>query len=159
VQQSDNRSLGNKLAHDLQTLLSWKRDHQRGARGVAARPAVAGDKTTRHRIDTHDEDDGNRRGRGLRRQRGRRRLCKDHVRRMTDEIGRKSRKPVILPFRPTIFDRNVAARGKTVLAEAAREKRKMLRCGAFRDGAEPANHRNRLLRARRSRPQACRTAQ
>ena len=75
---------------------------------VAARPVEAGDKASFDRVAADREDDRNRRGRRLGRERrsgaaGR----DDHGHLAANQIGRQRRQPIVSALRPAIFDRHV----------------------------------------------------
>ena len=100
------------------------------------------------------EDDRNRRGRRL----GRQRRCAagrgNHGHLTANQIGRQCRQSIVLTLRPAIFDRHVAAFDIAGFAQALAECAP--RSGAYsagRPAIEKPDHRHRrLLRARRQRP-------
>src|SRR5262249_26088376 len=100
------------------------------------------------------EDDRDGRSRRFRRQ-GRRATSgsdddRDAAR---SQIGGKPGKPLMLPLRPTILDRDILAFHVAELAETALECSHEVGESSWESIAEIANHRHRLrLRARRERP-------
>ena len=79
------------------------------ARRVAARLRKAGDEAELHRIGGTAEDDRNRRGRCLGRDRRRGAGRGDHGHLSAHQIGRQCRQPIVVTFGPTIFDRHILA--------------------------------------------------
>jgi hypothetical protein len=105
-----------QFAHDLQALLSQRSHDQRRAGGIAAWAAVAGNKAATGRVNANDEHDGNRGGRGLGRERGWGSLREDYVDRPPGQLRRHHWQTIVLAIRPAVFNRNVLAKHKTILA-------------------------------------------
>ena len=78
----------------------------------------------------------------------------DHADLPTNQIGDQIRCPIVLAFRPAVFDRDVLALDIAGIAQAPPEGDQTGRnvVGFRRPGAEPPDHRHRLLRWRRKRP-------
>jgi len=74
---------------------------------IAAWPAQAGGETELHRIAVAGEHDGNGRGRRLGRERRRCRRGGEDGHLPTNQIGHQGRQAIVLPFRPTEFDREI----------------------------------------------------
>ena len=96
-----------------------KRGH---AREVAAWPVQAGDKSKLDRVAAGQEDDRNRRGRRLGRQRRRSAARGNHGHLTTNQIGRQRRQSIVLALRPAIFDRHVPALDIAGFAQALAER-------------------------------------
>jgi hypothetical protein len=102
------------------------------------------------------KDDRYGRGRCLRRQRWLGAAGYDHRYAAVDEIGCKRRQPIVLIFRPAVFDRNVLALDIAAFLEALKERKGENPRVISGLGAEEPDHRHRrLLRARRQRPRRC----
>ena len=76
---------------------------------VAARPVEAGDEAAADRVAADREDDRNRCGCGLGRQRRSVPLRDDHGHLPANQFGRQRRQPIELTLRPAVFDRDVLA--------------------------------------------------
>ena len=77
---------------------------------IAARPGEAGDKTELDRIVADAEDDRDRRGRRLGRERRSEVPARgDHGHLTANQIGRQRRQAIVLTLRPAVFDRHVLA--------------------------------------------------
>ena len=87
---------------------------------LATRPSLTG-------IAAGREDNRNRRGRGLGRQR-RRVVPDDHGHRPANQFGRQRRQPIGLIFRPAVFDRDVLALDEAGFLQALAER--LTRCVA-----------------------------
>ena len=93
------------------------------ARNVAARPVQAGDKAVLHRIAADCEDDRNRRGGRLGRKcRAKCAACDDHGHLTATRSAASAGKPIVLTFRPAVFDRHVLALDIAGFAEALTER-------------------------------------
>ena len=129
---------------------------------VAARPGEAGDKTKPDRVVANGEDDGDRRGCRLGRERHRGAFDRDdHGDLSANQFGRQRRQPIELIVGPAVFDRHVLAldiaallQGLAKYAQIVRVRR-VRRCGA----EEPDHRHRRLLRARCERPRRRRAAE
>jgi len=102
--------------------------------------------TKLYRIGADAEDDGNRAGRSLGRERRcRAARCGDDSHSALDKLGHQCRHTIELILSPTIFDYDVAAIDETGFAEALTKCRGEM--GASIGGAlmEKPDHRNRLL--------------
>ena len=86
--------------------LFWRHVDPEEARtcDVSLWPAEARHNAGPDRVAAIDEDDGNRRGRGLGRQRRRIRVGHERYHPSRDEFGRQRRQPVISLLCPTAFD-------------------------------------------------------
>src|SRR5262249_4068177 len=70
-----------------------------------------------------------------------------------DQIGGQCRQPVVLTFRPTVFDPHILAFDIARFLQALAERRDLLAQRSGRSGIEEADHSHRrLLRARREWP-------
>ena len=101
---------GHQFAQEFQPLCRQLGSEKIDACQVAARPGEAGDKTKLDRVFGDDEDDGDRRGCRLGRQRrsgtsGR----DDHGDLPANQFGRQRRQPIDLVLGPAVFDRHVLA--------------------------------------------------
>jgi len=113
---------------------------------VAPGSIEAVDETKLYRIGADAEDDGNRAGRSLGRERRcRAARCGDDSHLALDKLGHQCRHTIELILSPTIFDYDVAAIDETGFAEALTKCRGEM--GASIGGAlmEKPDHRNRLL--------------
>src|SRR5262249_55349428 len=123
---------------------------------IASRSVEARHQTGLYRIKAGDKDDWNGRGRGLGCKCGWRCKRGDHRRVAPDQIGSHGRKPVELAFRPTIFDRDVAAVLITLFAQSPPKRCHHRHECIARSTIEKPDHRHRwLLRACRERPRGC----
>ena len=128
---------------------------------VAARPGEAGDKTKPDRVFGDGEDDGDRRGCRLGRQRrsgasGR----DDHGDLSANQIGRQLRQPIDLILGPAVYDRHVLALDIAGLLQALAKSAQTVRDHVRRLAVEEPDHRHRrLLRPRRQRPRRRRAAE
>jgi hypothetical protein len=77
----------------------------------------------------------------------------------TNQIGCQGRQSIVLALGPTVFDRDGLALDVARFAQALPESGQTETVGLRRVGAEIANHRHLLLRARRERPCGCCTAE
>lgn len=99
-----------QLVQQLHPFRPELRDQGGHARDISARSVQARDKPRPDRVDPQRENDRNRRAR---------RLCgqcrksaagrKDHSHRTTDQLGRQLRQSLVSPFRPAVFDQDIAA--------------------------------------------------
>src|SRR5262249_35436934 len=126
--------------------------------GNVARGSIkAIDETKLYWIGADAEDDGNRAGRSLGRERCcRAARCGDDGHLALHKLGHQCRHTIELILSPTIFDYNIAAIDETGFAEALTKSRDQM--GARLGGAvlEIPDHRHRrLLRPRRERPRRC----
>ena len=101
---------GHQLAQEFQPLCHQLATEKIDPRQVAARPGEAGDKTEPDRVFGDDEDDGDRRGCRLGRERrsgasGR----GDHGDLSANQFGRQRRQSIDLILGPAVFDRHVLA--------------------------------------------------
>ena len=123
---------------------------------VAARPGEAGDKTKPDRVFGDGEDDGDRRGCRLGRQRHSRASERgDHSDLPANQIGRQLRQSIELILGPAVHDRHVLALDIAGLFQALAKSAQTVRVRVRRCGVEEPDHwHRRLLRARRERPRA-----
>ena len=131
---------------------------------VAARPVEAGDEAEFDRIVADPEDDRDCRWSQLwpRAQRAVTPGAAITATLAADQIGHQRRQPVVLAFRPAIFDRDVAGprRSRVSLRPLPECALTFGRAASARPAVEQADHRHRrLLRARRERPRRCRAAE
>ena len=125
---------------------------------VLARPSKARDETELDGIIADEENDGNRRRRGLGRECRAVGVGNDHYDPAANQIGGERRQSIILALRPAVFDSQVPALDRAGLVQALAECSKPLRERPRRHPAEEPDHRQRrLLRSRRERPRHCRT--
>src|SRR5262249_45086911 len=130
------------------------------ASSVSARPSEAGDEPGRHRIESDYEDNRDRGGRRLSRQRRWRRIGQDEGHGTTGEPGSHRPEALIAASCPEKLECNIPSFIETNLAESSAE------CGhlsvrlSLGNRAKKADHRHRrLLRAGRERPSGCRAAE
>ncbi len=152
-QQGDRARRRHKLVHQLEPLLPGidvERDH---AGEITARPIEARDESGFNRVDAAVKDDGNRPGRSLRRHRcGISSDRRDHGHVTANEIGGQLWQPLVLVFRPAIFDGDVTALDEPYFGETAPERRQLCRISLRRCCSQHPDYRHRLLGARRARP-------
>jgi hypothetical protein len=127
---------------------------------IAAGSIEAGYEPLLHRVATHGENDGDRGGRCLgRERRGRAARCDDHAHFAPHEIGGQFGEPPVLALRPVELERDVLVDVVAALGEAFAESGHLRRPLGGRAGVDEADHRHRrLLRARRERPRDRRAA-
>ncbi len=106
-QQSDHAGLRHQLGQQLQSLEGQLGEHEADARARAARPGETGDEAGRNRVGADDEDNRDRRGCALRRERRLVAGRDDQINLAADEVGGQFGQPIIVTLRPTIFDRQV----------------------------------------------------
>ena len=123
---------------------------------IAARPIEARHQPSGDRIAADIEDNWDRLGRRLEDERRRRASWySDDAHLSVDQVRRKRRQTVVVPVRPAVFDRDIAALDKPGLGEALMERRHAMRPQLRQLGAEEPDHRHRrLLRTRHHRPRA-----
>src|SRR5262249_4568908 len=121
---------------------------------VAARTGEAGDKTKLDWVFGGDENDGNRPGCRLCRQRHSRTSERgDHCNLPANQVGRQRRQSIDLIFAPAVYDRDVLALDIPAILEATVKSAKTVRVRVRRLAVEKPDHRHRLLlRPRRERP-------
>ena len=137
---------GYQLAQQFQPLRPQLRVHVGHAGDIAARSVEAGDKSSRDRISSDLEYDGNRRGRRLCRKRRRRTTGRSNHGHLTaNQIGRQCRQSIILAVRPAVFDRDVSALDIAGFAQALAKRAQAIartvqttRCRGTRSPASPA---------------------
>ena len=147
-QHGDDRGVGNELVQQLQSLRREQIGEESDARDIAARPVEARDKSVLDRVAAETEDDRDRCGRRLGRERRDRSDCGDHGHLTADQIGRQRRQPIILPIGRAEFDRHVPALDEAGFAQALAECGQCLRAPRGRGVEEPDHRHRRLLRAR-----------
>ena len=76
----------------------------------------------------------------------------DHGHLAANQIGRQRRQPIVLTFRPAVFDRYIAALDIAGFIQALRYASSWLRFGWSRAAEKPDHRHRRLLRACRERP-------
>ena len=162
-QQGDHPGLRNQLQQLLEQFGHQLGEHQADAREVAARPRESGDQADRNRVADGVEEDRDRRGRVLRRERRRvAALGHDHVDLAGDEVGGQRGQPINVALAPAIFDHHVLSLDVAGLAQSLTESSLLqfnLRAHGGRKRAEEADHRHRLLlRACSERPTDSRAA-
>src|SRR5262249_8123488 len=130
--------------------------------GNVARGSIkAVDETKLYRIGADAEDDGNRAGRSLGRERCcRAARCGDDGHLALHKLGHQCRHAIELILSPTIFDYNIAAIDETGFAETLTKCRgEMGACIGSALMEKPDHRHRRLLRARRERPRRRRAAE
>src|SRR5262249_10608479 len=133
----------------------WAGNHV-DTRQVAAWAVETRDQADLNRVDPGVEDDGNRRGRRLGRQRGRAVAGDKYGDLLANQFRRQSRQAIVLTLRPTVFDRDVLAFDKPGFGQSLAERGQQRPTLRERRAAEEPDHRHRrLLRARRERPGRC----
>ena len=116
-EQGHDARRGDQLVQQLQPLRRGLHVRLGHARDVAARPAKAGDEAEPDRVAARFEDDRNGRGRRLCRKRRRSAGRGNHGHLTMNQISRHRRQPIVLAFRPTVFDRHVLAIDVTGFAQ------------------------------------------
>ena len=150
-----------QFVQQLQPLRPQLRAQVAHARDVATRMVEAGDETQIDRVTGAEKDDRNSRGRLLCRQ------CPssateygDHGHLSANQLVRQRQQSIVLPLRPPVFDRHVAALDVAGVAQASAERGQAVRPKIRRCAAEEPDHRQPgLLRPRRERPRRRRTAE
>jgi hypothetical protein len=152
-EQGHDARRGDQLVQQLQPLRRCLHVRLGHARDIAARPAKAGDETEPDWVAARFEDDRN--GRGCRLCRKRRGSAGrgNHGNLTMNQIGRHRRQPIILAFRPTVFDRYVLAIYVTSFAQPFEKGGQVPRIALGGSGIHEPNYRHlRLLGASRERP-------
>src|SRR5262249_6135309 len=112
-----------------------------------------------HRISGNVEHNWNRCGRSLSRDCSRNGACDDHRHLTTHQLRRHLWQSIVLALGPAVFDRHIAPLHIAGFGQAPAEYRYPWRARPWRKRIEIANHRHRLLRARRERPRDSRAAE
>jgi hypothetical protein len=121
---------------------------------------MSGDKAASDRIEAHNEDNRDIRGRCFGCQSSRGCLRKNKRDRSADELSRHRRKALILSFRPSVNDLDIPTFRKAGLAQASTERIELRRDLGLRIRAEVAKDRHRwLLRPHNARPKQRRAGQ
>jgi hypothetical protein len=137
---------GYQLTQEVQPLCPQLSTEKTDSCQVAARPAEAGDKTNPNRVVGDDEDDGDRRGCRLGRQRRRGTSgCDDHGDLSTNQFGRQRRQSIVLTFGPGIFNRYVLALNIAGVFETLAKCAQLVRDRVRLSGLKEPDHRHRLL--------------
>jgi hypothetical protein len=151
--QTDSRGCGYQIVQQPQSFRHQLGTQLGHAGDVATRPVQAGHQAKLDRVTGRLEDDRNGSGRtfgceGC----GRAGRC-DHAYPSAHQIGHQSRKSIVVPLRPMVFDRDVLALDVTSFAYA------LPKCGpevlvlfGCADIHETDNRHRRLLCTRRERP-------
>jgi hypothetical protein len=148
----DGLRLGNEITNDFQSFLSEQARDQHHAGRVAARPVEARDQPGANRIEPYDEDDRDRSGCDLCRQRGWRPRCHNERHGAPHHLAGQHRQAIVLTVDKMVVDCDIAAINISGLAKAALERSDHVTGLHLRDRAEKPNHRHhRLLRVRRHR--------
>ena len=100
---------GHQLAQELQPLCRQLATEKIDTCQVAARPGEAGDETKPDRVFADEEDDGDRRGCRLGRERRRVPPVAAITATRANQIGRQRRQPIDLVVGPAVFDRHILA--------------------------------------------------
>src|SRR5271169_842698 len=137
----------------VEPLSSQLSAHERYACDVAARPFEARDEAGLDRVDADVEDDRDCRSGRFGGEHRRGAGCENHGHLTADQIGRQIRQSIVMALSPTVFDRDVLALDVANLVQGPPESDQAGGdiVGLLRAAAEIANHRHRLLRARRQR--------
>src|SRR5262249_23812931 len=154
-QYSETRSPRHQLMQEPEALGRKLHVHGDDTGDVTARPTEACDQTGLDRVAAEAEDDWNRSGRGLgRERRGDATHRCDDSHRAAHQIGRQFRQSIKVIVGPAVFDRDVAALGVVGFAQPLAERCYETRTGLRRARIKISDHRYRpaLLRARRERP-------
>ena len=109
-EQGKQADLGNQLEKQFEPLGYQLDPHQADPREISAWPGDTGDQAVLGRVGADYEDEGDRRGRSLRRQR--RNVVADrhdHIDSAADQIDGQRGQPIIVTLRPAVFDRQVLA--------------------------------------------------
>jgi hypothetical protein len=116
---------------------------------IAAGPSEAGDQACCNRVGAGVENDRDRRGRVLRRERRSvTALGHDHVDLAGDEVGSQRGQPIKLTLGPAVFDRHVLSVEVAGFAQPLAESGELQLNQRFHAGVKPAkeaDHRHRLL--------------
>ena len=130
-------------------MLRPERDaERRDARDIRAWVIEAGDGPDRHRVRSHLENDGNRRGRRLQGCRRRDAIRDNGGRASANQIRRHFGQSIVLIVGRVQFDRQVATLDKTGFAQAVPQQAQAGRSTIGRSGVEISHQRQRrLLRA------------
>src|SRR5262249_31901740 len=152
------RSLDPPMAHcgqRVRFIATWREEFfEVPASRVAARPGKAGDQPMRDRVSANAKGDRDRRGRSFGRPRRRIANRSDNGDATADEVGHERRQAVVFAVQPMILHRHVLALYVAGFGEAFTERACMARGAIERPTADKADHRHRLLRARRERPRS-----
>src|SRR5262249_47049773 len=105
-------------------------------RQIAFRPGEAGDKTKSDRVFGGEEDDRDRHGRALGRNRRRNSYRGDYSHATADKVRRQRRQPIDLIFGPPIFDRDVLALDEARVFQAPAEGTQAVRVSVRRCGVK-----------------------
>jgi hypothetical protein len=152
---------GQQLMQEFQPLCRQLTTEKIDPCRVAAGPGEASDKTKPDRVFGDAEDDGNRRGCCL----GRQRRCNtsgrgDYGDLPMNQFSRQLRQSIKLILAPTVCDRYVLALDIAGLLQALAKSAQTVRSRLSRSVFEVPDHRQGcLLRARRERPSDCRAAE
>src|SRR5262249_46113160 len=152
-EQRNHAHIWDKLARKLKSLPAETRADEGGAGDVAARPVKARDETSLDRIERCDEDNGNCRGSGLRRERCGRSQRRDQLHPSIHKIGRKCRQSIVLTIRQALLDHYVPTNDIARLGQSLTERNDPLSCHRCRQAAEKPDYRHcRLLSVDGKRP-------
>jgi hypothetical protein len=152
-QQGEARGCRHHVAQQLEPLGCHLRREPVDAGQIAGRPRETCDQAKPDRIIGDDENDRDRRGRILGRERGGTGRCDDHSDPSARQVGGQRRQSIELILGPAVFDRDVLAFDIACFLEALAKPPHEVRDSISRSGIEKPNHRHRrLLRARRQRP-------
>src|SRR5262249_4047230 len=153
---------GHQLAQELEPFRRKLSREKINTCQVAARPGETGDKAEPDRVITDGENDGDRRACRLGGECGRRAFGRNnHGDLPANEFAGQRWQPVILTFRPAVFDRYVLALDIADLLQAPPKCAQTLGVTIARCRAQARDppHRPALLRARRKRPRRRRAAE
>jgi hypothetical protein len=115
-EQSDHPRGGDKLMQQFQPLRRYLHDQRGYACHIDTRPVKTGNEPKLNRIAAGFEDDRNRRGHRLCRQRRRSGGRGNHRHLTMNQIGHHRRQLIKVALCPAVFDRHVAAFNITVFA-------------------------------------------
>src|SRR6516164_7028985 len=139
-EQRNHAHIRDKLARKLKSLPAESRADEGDAGDVATRPVKARDETSLDRIECCDEDNGNCRGRDLRRERCGSSQRRDQVHPPVHKIGRKCGQSIILTIRQALLDHYVPTNDIASLGQSLTERNDPLSCHRSRQAAEKPDH-------------------
>src|SRR5262245_60547106 len=136
-------------------------DHKESeTREVSARARETGNEAGRDRVVATGEDDRCRGGSAFRRMCSKvPAACRYQVDPAGNDLRGQRRQAIVMALSPAVLDLHVLALDITGVLEALPESGHVCCKGSWRPAAEIANHRHRLLRARRERPRCRATEQ
>jgi hypothetical protein len=149
-----------QFVQQLQLLRREPSSQRHNAGDIVARAVETSDQPECDRVRSHFEHDRNCRGCRFRRRPPGHAGREDRADPASNQIGRESPQTIILVFRPSIFDRQVATFDIADFAQSLMESTQPGGVTLGRCAVEKSDHRHcRLLRARRERPRGYRATE